>query len=176
MGSQTKTNTHCELDTPCSGPSTALHPTPYLPTIYPPTTPESPRWRDSVCSISPTIRIASRLTRKLPDPWLSNFPSKDHFCGQKTMGTTHPVPADAQSQDFSALVFHGRESGRCKGEGVLWGSRSSFSPRNPFSLGKKKHPAHSVLLREGALVYEVTPKSLSRGQVSTQGTCTIAPP
>lgn len=65
----------------------------------PPPAPQEPTRKGSVCNESPRSGKASRLTRRLPDQWFSNFPSKDHFCGQKTSWASHPTlhPADPQS-------------------------------------------------------------------------------
>lgn len=64
-----------------------------------PLLPQEPARKYSACNESPRSGKASRLTRRLPDQWFSNFPSKDHFCGQKTSWASHPTlhPADPQS-------------------------------------------------------------------------------
>lgn len=65
---------------------------------------------------SPGTLKASRLTRKPPDQRFSNLPSKDHFCGQKTLWAGHPPrPADPGPQvpkhsSPAAVTLQGKEA------------------------------------------------------------------
>lgn len=97
--------------------------------------PREPTRKGSVCSESRRIGKASRLTRRLPDQWFSNFPSKDHFCGQKTSWASHPTlsPADPRGHPNSDLLWfmgEGEQQEAVEQEGwhVLGDSMPSLSP------------------------------------------------